>query len=151
MLEPIFMKPGMYIMAPESISMAYFINPYHQFVHPLSLLGNGLVKIPLLLLGNGLVKIPLLLLGNSSVKTLPMQWIHMQQQKNCWSRHFLWGTCHIKRSWQLVLPRTSCFYFISSFLCVIFHLIVPSESAPLCALTFLLTLPLENGPYVCVV
>jgi hypothetical protein len=37
---------------------------------PLSLLGNGSVKIPLSLLGNGSVKIPLSLLGNGSVKTL---------------------------------------------------------------------------------
>jgi hypothetical protein len=35
---------------------------------PLSLLGNGSVKVPLSLLGNGSVKIPLLLLGNGSVK-----------------------------------------------------------------------------------
>jgi hypothetical protein len=30
MTEPIFMKLGMYIMAPEPISVAYFINPSHQ-------------------------------------------------------------------------------------------------------------------------
>jgi hypothetical protein len=30
--EAIFMKLGMYIMAPEPISMAYFINPSHQSV-----------------------------------------------------------------------------------------------------------------------
>jgi hypothetical protein len=49
----------MYIMAPEPISAAYFINPSHQsvclHVYPLSLLGKGLVKIPLLL-GSGSVK-----------------------------------------------------------------------------------------------
>jgi hypothetical protein len=38
---------------------------------PLSLLGNGLVKVPLLLLNNGSVKIPLSLLGNGSVKKFP--------------------------------------------------------------------------------
>jgi hypothetical protein len=32
MAEPIFMKLGMYIMAPEPISTAYFINPSHQSV-----------------------------------------------------------------------------------------------------------------------
>jgi hypothetical protein len=32
MPETIFMKLGMYIMAPEPISGAYFINPYHQSV-----------------------------------------------------------------------------------------------------------------------
>jgi hypothetical protein len=39
MPEPIFMKLGMYIMTPEPISMAYFINPSHQsvclYVYPL--------------------------------------------------------------------------------------------------------------------
>jgi hypothetical protein len=30
MLEPVFMKLGMYILAPESISTAYLINPSHQ-------------------------------------------------------------------------------------------------------------------------
>jgi hypothetical protein len=32
MPEPVFMKLGMYIMAPEHISMVYFINPSHQTV-----------------------------------------------------------------------------------------------------------------------
>jgi hypothetical protein len=32
MAEPIFMKLGMYIMAPEPISTAYFINPSRQSV-----------------------------------------------------------------------------------------------------------------------
>jgi hypothetical protein len=32
MPEPIFMKLGMFIMAPEPISTAYFINPSHQSV-----------------------------------------------------------------------------------------------------------------------
>jgi hypothetical protein len=42
------------------------------FLYPsLSLLGNGLAKIPLLLLGNGSVEIPLWLLGKASVETLP--------------------------------------------------------------------------------
>jgi hypothetical protein len=67
MPEPIFTKLGMYIMAPEPISTAYFIN-----VYPLSLIGNG------------------------SVKTLPQQLIHTQQQKNCWTRRFLCGPYRIK-------------------------------------------------------
>jgi hypothetical protein len=32
MAEAVFMKLGMYIMAPELISKAYFINPSHQSV-----------------------------------------------------------------------------------------------------------------------
>jgi hypothetical protein len=39
MTEPIFMKLGMYITAPEPISKAYFINSFHQsvciYVYPL--------------------------------------------------------------------------------------------------------------------
>jgi hypothetical protein len=32
MREPVFMKLGIYFMAPETISAAYFINPSHQYV-----------------------------------------------------------------------------------------------------------------------
>jgi hypothetical protein len=45
--EPIFMKLGINIMAPDLNSMVYLINPSHQSVCiciPLPLLGNGLVK-----------------------------------------------------------------------------------------------------------
>jgi hypothetical protein len=34
MPEPIFMKLGMYIMAPESISTGHFMNLSHQYVYP---------------------------------------------------------------------------------------------------------------------
>jgi hypothetical protein len=46
MPEPIVMKLGIYIMAPEPISTTDFINPSHQTVMggPLSLLGNGSVN-----------------------------------------------------------------------------------------------------------
>jgi hypothetical protein len=48
MPEPIFIKLGTYIMAPEPISTAYFINPSRQSVSAcvsfLSLLGKGSVK-----------------------------------------------------------------------------------------------------------
>jgi hypothetical protein len=49
MPEPIYMKLGMYIMALELISTAYFINPSHQSVclscvSLLSLLGKGSVN-----------------------------------------------------------------------------------------------------------
>jgi hypothetical protein len=33
MLEPVLMKLGTYIMAPEPVSTAYFINPSHHFVY----------------------------------------------------------------------------------------------------------------------
>jgi hypothetical protein len=47
MPEPVFMKIGTYIMAPQPISTTYFIKPSRQFVchvHPLSLLGNSSIK-----------------------------------------------------------------------------------------------------------
>jgi hypothetical protein len=34
MSELVFMKLGMYIMAPEPVSLAYFINPSHQSLCP---------------------------------------------------------------------------------------------------------------------
>jgi hypothetical protein len=49
MPEPIFMKLGMYIVAPEPITTAYSINPSHQsvclYVYPLPVLGNGSVDM----------------------------------------------------------------------------------------------------------
>jgi hypothetical protein len=80
MLERIFIKFGMYIMAPEPISTAYLINPSHQSVclynvSHLSLLGNG------------------------SIKTFPQQRIH-QTKKNCWTRHSPCGLSLIK--WESV-------------------------------------------------
>jgi hypothetical protein len=44
MPEPIFMNLGMNIMEPEHISAAYFINPSHQSLCLLSLVGNGSAK-----------------------------------------------------------------------------------------------------------
>jgi hypothetical protein len=47
-VQPNFMKLGIYIMPLEPISTACFINHCHQsvclYVYPLSLLGNGSVK-----------------------------------------------------------------------------------------------------------
>jgi hypothetical protein len=45
--EPVFMKLGLYVMAPELMSAAYFVNPSHQSVSVcdlLPLLGHGSVK-----------------------------------------------------------------------------------------------------------
>jgi hypothetical protein len=45
MPEPIFIKLGMYIMAPEPVSTTCFKNPSHQsFFVCISLLDNGSVK-----------------------------------------------------------------------------------------------------------
>jgi hypothetical protein len=94
------MKLGLYIMAPEPISVAYFINPSHQSMCLcVSLLGKGSVKfIPPFIARQRLsehvpaatntcnnrrivgcvclwvcVCIPLSLLGNNLVKTFPRQ------------------------------------------------------------------------------
>jgi hypothetical protein len=72
MPEPIFINLGIYIMTPEPVQTAYFINPSHQCVCIL-----------------------LSLLGNASIKTLPLQRIRKQQSENCWTRHFLYGPCRI--------------------------------------------------------
>jgi hypothetical protein len=52
MAEPIFMKLGMYIMAPEPILKAYFINPSHQsvclYVYPFIIDRQRLGKNPLI-------------------------------------------------------------------------------------------------------
>jgi hypothetical protein len=104
MPESVFMKLGMYIMTPEPISAAYFINPSHQSVclcvFLVKLLGKDLIKcIPPLIAMQWLGKhipmatnthnnriivgcmcvwtclcISLSLLSNNSVKTFPPQW-----------------------------------------------------------------------------
>jgi hypothetical protein len=60
--EPIFMKLGTYVTAPEPISTAQLRIPSHQSVFPLIVAKQRL----------GLVKIPLSSLGNGSVETLPL-------------------------------------------------------------------------------
>jgi hypothetical protein len=81
MLELLFMKFGMYIMAPGPISAAYFINP------PSSICVC--------------ICIPLSLSGNGSVKALMRQWIHTQQWKNCLTRSFLHSPCRIKGEFEI--------------------------------------------------
>jgi hypothetical protein len=75
MPERVFMKLGLYIMAPEPISTANFINPSHQslclYVYPrISLLGNGFVKH-----------------GNEYTSN---------NRRIFWMRRFLYGPCRIK-------------------------------------------------------
>jgi hypothetical protein len=113
MPKPICMKLGMYIMTPEPISTAYFINPFHQFV-PVCVppyccwagarytrsrvneykqqkkcwarrLLRGLCRFK----GESVLCIPLSLLGNGS-EHFPAA------MKNCWMRRFLCGPCEIK-------------------------------------------------------
>jgi hypothetical protein len=127
MPEPVFMKLGMHIMAPEVISMAYFINTSHQsvciYVYPLIVARQRLVKhIPTgantrnnrRIVGHVCLCVCLCillsLLGNNSVKTFPWQWKIVQGIIFC-------AVCVIRNeSRWLVLPRISCFvgYFLLS-------------------------------------
>jgi hypothetical protein len=89
MPEPIFMKLGMYIMASEPVSTAYFINPSHQsvsvYVFLLSLLGNG------------------------SVKTSPRQRIHAIEELLAFSMR---SVSYQRKVGRLVIPRTSCIFVV---------------------------------------
>jgi hypothetical protein len=116
MLEPVFMKLGVYIMAAEPISTAYFINPFHLFVclyvyptivarqWPLNTFPLQRIHATEEIIGYGLfytirivskeslwvwLRIPLLLLGNGSVNIPAVM-------KNYWRSHFLCGPCRIK-------------------------------------------------------
>jgi hypothetical protein len=88
MPEPIFIKLGMYIMAPEFISTAYFINP-------------SLCVCMCILLS---------LLGNGYFKTLTRQWTH-KQQKNCLTSLLYEIRAVSKESRLFVLLRASCYLF----------------------------------------
>jgi hypothetical protein len=129
MPESIFIKSGAYIVASESVSKAYFINPYHQsvclYVYHLFVARQRLVKyVPaaknicnkrifgrnIFFVVRVLSKkslwvcpcIPIELLGNNSVKTFPRQ------------RRILGGLVFyavgvvLKESRRLVRPRTPC-------------------------------------------
>jgi hypothetical protein len=55
--------------------------------------------------------ISLSLLHILSVKAIPWQRINRQQQKNCWTRRFLFGPWRVKKGRRLFLPITSCISF----------------------------------------
>jgi hypothetical protein len=101
MPEPVFMEFSMYLMAPEPISMAYFLNPSHQcvclYVYPPIIARQRLdMQFPKEKTRNNrrivqcivfdaarvvsdkslwvCLCIPLSLLDNSSVNTFPYQW-----------------------------------------------------------------------------
>jgi hypothetical protein len=114
MPEPIFIKLcRIYIVAPEPISKAHFINPYHKpvsvCVFPLSLLGNGSVNtFPRQRIH---VTIANLLDASFSIRSVLYQMslsvypptVARQRlgkfvpaaTKNCWRRYFLCGPCCI--------------------------------------------------------
>jgi hypothetical protein len=89
MTEPIFMKLGVYIMATEPISTAYFTNPFHQSVclhvypsYHCKTRAQSSVSLHSLL-------------GNSSVNTFPWQRIHTMIEE-LFGTHFLCSPCLIK-------------------------------------------------------
>jgi hypothetical protein len=98
----LFTDAPSYIMAPESISLAYFRNPSHQsaclYVYLPIVARHRLGKNP-----------PIVAMKRLGEK-LPRQRIYsyMQQYKNCWKHNLLCGPCRIKESRRLVLPTTSC-------------------------------------------
>jgi hypothetical protein len=132
MIEPIFLKLGMYIMEPKSISMAYFINfPISQCVcmciHLIvarQRLGKnlpaakntcnnrrivgGVVFYTVPVVSRESLCVHLLLLGNGSLNTCQRQ------------RRFVVGVVFYavrvvsKKSKRLVLPRTSCVMYDAS-------------------------------------
>jgi hypothetical protein len=129
-LEPNFMKIGIYVMAPDSISEAYLIKPSHRSVclSLISLLGKAVVKcIWPLIVRQQLNKdvpaamntqnnrrivvrlclwdcpcIPISLVGSDWVKMFPWQQ-RIAGGVIFYAVHVVW-----KESRQLVLPRASC-------------------------------------------
>jgi hypothetical protein len=92
MPQPIFMKPDIYIMAPEPISMAYYISSCHQSMC--------------------LCCIPLSLLGNSSVNNFPAHWIHATI-KVFDTSFTMWSVSSEECIW-LFLPTLSCSLLVMS-------------------------------------
>jgi hypothetical protein len=86
MPDPIFMKLGMYIMAPELVSTAYFINPSHESVclYPPNVARQWLGK-----------HVPAATRNN---------------RKNIGGVVFYAVRVVSKESRRLVLPRTSCWF-----------------------------------------
>jgi hypothetical protein len=94
MPESIFMKLGMYIMAPEAIWTAYFINPSH---HSLCL-----------------YVYPPIVARQVSIKTLPRQRLHMQEYKIYWTHLFLCDPCRIKRMYAIGSSRNFFYLYYTN-------------------------------------
>jgi hypothetical protein len=92
--EPICMKLVMYIVAPESNSAVYFINPSHQSVCLYVVVARQR-------------------LGKNVTATTNTH----ATIKNCWTRRFLCGTCRINRKQAISSCQTFLFhiYFSRSF------------------------------------
>jgi hypothetical protein len=80
-IEPVFMKLGMYIMAPEPMSTAYFINPSHQSVY-----------------------LPIVATQRLGIHVLAAT-------KNCWRRRLLCGPCGMKVKNMINSSQNFSFHF----------------------------------------
>jgi hypothetical protein len=87
MPEPIFTKLGMYVMAPEPISTAYFINPFHHSC---------------------------LHVYRPVVASQPRKRICMQQ-KNCGRHLFLCDSCPIKGKYKIRPPQRLLYKIMFTF------------------------------------
>jgi hypothetical protein len=113
MPEPIIMKLGVYIMAPDPISMAYFINPAHQsvsiYVSPIVARQRLGIHVPAAanILNNEELLVSSFSMRSVSYKRrvyvyppiIARQWLgkHVPvATKNCWRRRFLCGPCRFK-------------------------------------------------------
>jgi hypothetical protein len=85
MPEPIFMKLGMYVMAPAPISMAYVVNPSHQSVC-----------------------IPFIIIRQRLCKNVTAVTNTRNNRRIVWHSIFYAVPVVSKASRGLVLPRTSC-------------------------------------------
>jgi hypothetical protein len=139
MPEKIFMNLGMYVMARESISTAYFINPSHQCVcvslrivarqrfgrhvpvamntrNNRELLETSFYIRPVSYQGESVgLCVPLSLRGSASVKTFP------RQRKNCWTLSFLCDPCRIKEKQAISSSRN----FMFSYCACAEHVVLP--------------------------
>jgi hypothetical protein len=99
MVEAIFIKLGMCIVAPERISKTYFINPSHQSVclcmtHIVA--KQRLSENPCIVAQRLGENVTAAVNTNATIEDLL-------------GASFLYGPCRIKESRRLVLPRGSCF------------------------------------------
>jgi hypothetical protein len=102
MPELIFMRPGIYIMAPEPISMAYFFSPSDRSV--------CLYLYPLLVARCRLGKNPSIVAKQRLGKNITAATNTQATIEELLGASFLCGPCRIKESKRSVLPRSSCLF-----------------------------------------
>jgi hypothetical protein len=137
MSEPIFGVFGMYIMAHEPLSTAYFINPFHQSAclyvyHRVLLLGNGSVDMfpwqrihaSTEELWEASFSIESLsyhrtACGSVYLLIVAMQWLgkHVPATtKTCWRRCFLCGPFRDKGKWAIISSQKSFLVLSTTFI-----------------------------------